>query len=192
MKRKNEKFDRIISTGKKLFWKYGIKRVSVEEICQHSNVSKMTFYKYFKNKVDLACTILDGLVKEGVADYNKIMSSDDTFKNKLENIILLKIKYSENLSFEILNDLYSGNFPQLNNLMENASEKNLKFFRQDLKKAQDKGEIRKNLDLDFLMYILNKSTDIIKDKQLRAHFKSPQEMIRELVEFVFFGIVERN
>ena len=54
MQNVNRKYDDIMSTGKDLFWKYGIRRVTVEEICEKSNVSKMTFYKYFPNKETLA------------------------------------------------------------------------------------------------------------------------------------------
>ena len=47
---KNIKYNQILTKGKELFWKYGIKRVAIEEICKQAHVSKMTFYKYFKNK----------------------------------------------------------------------------------------------------------------------------------------------
>jgi len=42
----NQKYNQIIDTSKKLFWKYGIKRVTIEEICREAGVSKMTFYKH--------------------------------------------------------------------------------------------------------------------------------------------------
>jgi AcrR family transcriptional regulator len=41
----NLKLARIASTAEKLFMKFGIRRVSVEEICREASVSKMTFYK---------------------------------------------------------------------------------------------------------------------------------------------------
>ncbi|RKY44359.1 MAG: TetR/AcrR family transcriptional regulator, partial [Candidatus Neomarinimicrobiota bacterium] len=40
-----KKIDKIVETGKKLFYRYGIKKVSVEEICKEAGVSKATFYK---------------------------------------------------------------------------------------------------------------------------------------------------
>jgi AcrR family transcriptional regulator len=50
----NKKFQSTVNKAKELFWKYGIKKVSIEEICAEAPVSKMTFYKFFKNKNDLA------------------------------------------------------------------------------------------------------------------------------------------
>ena len=58
MDAKTKKQDQIIQAGRHLFWKYGMKRVSIEEICREAGVSKMTFYKYFANKTALALYIL--------------------------------------------------------------------------------------------------------------------------------------
>ena len=48
------KHKKLIQTGKALFFKYGIKKVSVAEICKEAGVSKMTFYKHYANKGELA------------------------------------------------------------------------------------------------------------------------------------------
>ena len=52
------KVSQIMLAAKDLFWKFGIRKVSIEEICSKANVSKVTFYKYFENKIDLAIFIL--------------------------------------------------------------------------------------------------------------------------------------
>ena len=49
----------ILIAGKKLFFKYGLKKVTIEEICAEANVSKMTFYKYFPNKTALVKKVFD-------------------------------------------------------------------------------------------------------------------------------------
>ena len=51
--KKSKKLCQISQTAETLFKLYGIKRVTVEEICKKANVSKMTFYKYFRNKIEL-------------------------------------------------------------------------------------------------------------------------------------------
>ena len=42
----------IMETARRLFWKHGISRIKVKEICEESEVSKMTFYRLFNNKID--------------------------------------------------------------------------------------------------------------------------------------------
>ncbi len=38
----NPKRELILSTGKDLFWKFGFRRVTIEEICKEAGISKMT------------------------------------------------------------------------------------------------------------------------------------------------------
>ena len=53
--------EEIVEAGRQLFFRYGLKKVTVTEICTGAGVSKMTFYKYFPNKQALAKTIMDGI-----------------------------------------------------------------------------------------------------------------------------------
>ena len=69
----NKKFQDTITTAKMLFWKHGIKRVSIEEICKEASVSKMTFYKFFKNKEALAEYLLVNVLTEWHVQYRVIM-----------------------------------------------------------------------------------------------------------------------
>ena len=78
------KFKQIVNTAKELFYKFGIKRVSVEEICQTAQVSKMTFYKYFPNKIELSKHIFTELIEENEAKYDEIMASDLSFAEKTD------------------------------------------------------------------------------------------------------------
>ncbi|MCP4398415.1 MAG: helix-turn-helix transcriptional regulator [bacterium] len=49
----NAKQQQIVKTAKDLFFQHGVRRVAVEEIYRKANVSKITFYKYFRDKFAL-------------------------------------------------------------------------------------------------------------------------------------------
>ena len=87
----NQKYNQIITTGRQLFWKYGIKRVPIEEICREAGVSKMTFYKHFDNKLDLVRHIIDQITNEGMLKYRKIMGQEVPFREKVRKSVHLKI-----------------------------------------------------------------------------------------------------
>ena len=57
-KRGSKKKLQIVETAKDLFMRYGIRRVTIDEICRTAGASKMTFYKYFSNKIALLKEIL--------------------------------------------------------------------------------------------------------------------------------------
>jgi AcrR family transcriptional regulator len=65
--------DKLFKAGRKLFWKYGFRRVSVDEICREAGVSKMTFYRAFEDKQDLAKTIFRKVAEEGVKQFIEIL-----------------------------------------------------------------------------------------------------------------------
>jgi AcrR family transcriptional regulator len=56
----------ILKAGREFFWKYGFRKVTVDEICKAAGVSKMTFYRYFKDKATLAKTIFDNEVEKAI------------------------------------------------------------------------------------------------------------------------------
>ena len=57
-KNTSKSYQAIIDTAKTLFMKHGMRRITVEEICREASVSKMTFYRLFTNKEDVAEIII--------------------------------------------------------------------------------------------------------------------------------------
>jgi AcrR family transcriptional regulator len=74
----------ILSTAKDLFWKHGFRRVSVEEICKKSGISKMTFYRYFPNKIEVAKAVFDKVSREGYEQFQSILNEISSPEEKSE------------------------------------------------------------------------------------------------------------
>lgn len=51
--------EEIVKAAKDLFLKYGIKSVSIDDVCNALHISKKTFYVYFKQKDEVVETILE-------------------------------------------------------------------------------------------------------------------------------------
>lgn len=76
------KTNHIAKCATNLFIEYGIKKVTVEEICKQAGISKGTYYKYFfSNKLDLVIHIVNDIFEE---------SSKGFFLNLLKKVYLLK------------------------------------------------------------------------------------------------------
>jgi AcrR family transcriptional regulator len=56
--------EKLLSTATRLFYKYGINNVGVDEIVRQSGVTKMTLYKHFHSKDALATAFLEQIFKE--------------------------------------------------------------------------------------------------------------------------------
>ncbi len=114
----NPKRSQILSTGKELFWKFGFKRVTIEEICREARVSKMTFYKYFQNKQELAVNIMDEVFEDNLVKIRKIDNEHESAEKTFKKFLQLKSEASEGISEEFIKDLYTNPDPELKTYME--------------------------------------------------------------------------
>lgn len=178
----------ICLTGKELFWKYGVKRVTIEEICNVAGVSKMTFYKYFPNKIELAKTIFEDVFEKSMKRFKNAISSDMSFQDKVKEMIALKMESSKDVSVEFLNDIYKN--PELGLLEYSVKRQNesLELFAAFLTDAQKQGFIRKEIKIEFVFYWIQQMSHIMEDEKMVAKYDHPQDLIKELMNFLFYGL----
>lgn len=187
--KQNKKFQKTVETAKTLFWKYGIKRVSIEEICTETPVSKMTFYKFFKNKEVLAEYILKGVLTGWHGEYRRIMAQDIPFTSRINQVVLLEQTASKDMSEEFIRDIYNNEFPGLQNQIKENTESYHAEIVKDMIEAQKLGEIRKDIKPEFILYLLQDIGVKVMDEKLSALYNSKQELIMELTNYFFYGIM---
>lgn len=189
----NPKREQILKIGKDLFWKFGFKRVTVEEVCKEAGVSKMTYYKYFKNKMALVQVLMDEILREGLVKYRKLMASDIPYPDKVLGMIELKREQTHAMSSEFFKDYLQSGDPELMAYLEKLSRENLEIFVNDFRKAQENGDIRKDLKVEFLMAVMNHLIEWVQhDDTLLELYEEPQDLAVELTRFIFYGILESN
>lgn len=188
----DQKLKDIVLTAKDLFWRFGFKRVSIEEVCREAGVSKMTFYKHFSNKIELVKFIYSYVSKEAMDKYMSIMHQNIPFKEKVKKSIDLKMEQTRSISHEFYNDLLNSDQPEIISLIQQSKKENIELILKDYIDAQKKGEIRKDIKPEFILYFLNHMFDMANDKHLMALYKSPNELIMELINFFFYGILPCN
>jgi AcrR family transcriptional regulator len=179
----------LLSTAKSLFWKHGIRRVKVSEICREAGVSKMTFYRNFKNKNDLAEQMVEGIIQQSMGEYQAMMQSDRPFPEKVRGIVALKHKWSKGISKEFVMDLMQMEDKHIAMKFETYRQKQLQNLMADLAKAQAEGWIRAEVSLDFLLYTLNDMSAKMMDPQLNSLYENEEDLIMELTNFFFYGVL---
>ena len=178
----------ILTTGKELFWKFGFKRVTIEEICREAGVSKMTFYKFFPNKLELATTILDAIFEENLEKIRKLRdeheSPDKTFKKMLQ----LKSEGTHGISNEFIKDLYADPDGLLKSYIEEKSNMMFAEIIRVYEQGKEDGWIRKDLNIPFFFQYIMKSMESLTDDDLLTYFDTPQELIMEITNMFVYGI----
>lgn len=188
----NQKLVQILETSRELFWKHGIKRISIEEICSKAGVSKMTFYKHFKNKNELVKEILNRIIEDGIERYRKMMDQDIPFEEKVRQSLIMKMEGTDRMSQEFFNDYYLHADPEMSVFVQEKISQNMGMIMSDYLEAQKKGEIRKDIKPQFILYFINHIYEMMKDPQLESLYSDPQEIIMELTNFFFYGIMPRK
>jgi AcrR family transcriptional regulator len=186
------KREQILKTGKELFWKFGFKTVTIEEVCKEAGVSKMTYYKFFSNKMDLVKTLLDEVIQVSMKKYRMIVESDLPYPEKVVKMIELKREQTHTMSSEFFRDYVQSGNPDMIAYLEEMSAKSFQMFLTDFKKAQKDGDIRKDLKVEFIMHIMNHLVEMAQDENLLNMYEEPQDLVMEITNFLFYGILNRD
>jgi len=183
MIKKSEKPDQIIKTASDLFSRFGAKRVTVEEICKTAGVSKVTFYKYFKNKLDLIRHIRDELIEIGFNKFDEISAMDISYPEKIELMTRWRIEFFSQMKNEFIHELFS-----LDEVVEEAKQR----YLRNISMAQEKGEIQPDLSPELIWLVSEKLNEIIRDKSWRTVFTDYSEFQEQMRKLFFFGLLVRS
>lgn len=186
-----KKKSEILSTAKDLFQQFGIKRISVEEICQTAGVSKMTFYKYFDNKNDLVRYLWEKGFEQAFETFDQIREMEIPFENKLQLMLKLKEETAAKISHQFALDYFYAS-PDLKDFFERLASDSLNHFLDFIKEAQQKGEVRPDIHPEFLLAIINNIKLLVKDEQLINKYPSYKDFVMEVNNFIFYGILPRQ
>lgn len=184
----NAKYQAIMNSAREVFWKHGVKRVTVEEICRHAGVSKMTFYKLFPNKVELAKHLYEKTVEYALDKFRQLMKMDISPEEKIRGMIEMKTEGAHEISQEFIQDLYQNPELGLKGFVERITQESWKVIVECFREAQKENVFRKDVRPEFLYYYSQKISEMVTDKSLLELYESPEEAIMELVRFFAYGV----
>lgn len=184
---RSKKRDLIVEKATELFTRHGIRRITVEEICREAGASKMTFYKYFDNKIELLRHIWQMWFDEGYGRLEEIDAMDIPFKEKMGLLIEYKMGLLEKMSPEFVGEILHA-APELAGFIQEMRDKNISLFMEFVKRAQERGDIR-SMRPAFFMAAMNKMVEMLCDDELAKTYPDRLEFMREVYNFLFFGIL---
>ena len=187
----NKKYQNLINTARELFFKHGTKRVTIEEICEKADVSKMTFYKFFRNKDDLATKILSELKNRIFNEQNEIMNQNIPFIDKIKGILNHFIMTSEELE-DIFLDEMSGTNEAFVNFFSTLKNNSNQLMVDFIKQGQQEGVIRKSLKPELILYLAEVMENVMNGDRMKSIVPDPHERIDLMLNLTFYGIVDSS
>ena len=141
----------IISTASRLFEQFGIRSVSIDNVCNELHISKKTFYTFFPQKEDLVEAVLIHQRKINYEKFGKLFKN----KNSIDSLIVIikEIKKSaEQESTSMCFDLEKY-YPKINEKYEQIKRDNIRIgFEANLRQGIQEGYYREDLDVELLSY----------------------------------------
>ncbi len=183
------KKEQIEVKAKELFWKHGFKKVTIDEICKKANVSRKTFYTFYENKNALVLFILNETIENMKSENMKVFECDISFGEKMKIMLDKKLKFSETISLEFIADLYSPEASEVHDYFHKFMKESTDISREFFRLAQEKGEMNPNLDLDFVMWIIQKLGELCSTPELINMFPDAESMTKQLAEYALYGIM---
>jgi AcrR family transcriptional regulator len=189
--RDSPKRSEIVRTAPALFLRHGIRKVRVEEVCAEAHVSKRTFYKYFRNKNQLAVGVLGELFDENRAQVEAVLALDCPIEDKMCHIIEVNSRLAAETSAAFYREtLDAESEPGGFVLQEQRTwdERVRRFYRD----AQAQGQIRADINIDVLMVLLVRTRDLVRDPDLARLVPDLARLVEMVMKVFFYGILPRQ
>jgi AcrR family transcriptional regulator len=181
--------NKIMETARTLFLRFGLRKVSVEEICREAGVSKMSFYRNFKDKDEIAAKVLVKYFTERMETFELILKENILFEERLKKIVSIKMEGFRNAGDEIIKDILSDRESEagkaLGNLIEEQTSRTRKIF-EDLQK---KGDIRKDIRVELIIHLVEGIWKSFSDEKLLELYPDKSQLYQEFFKAVYYGLL---
>jgi TetR/AcrR family transcriptional regulator, cholesterol catabolism regulator len=142
--------EKILKSALGLFFKYGIKHVTMDDIAKELGMSKKTIYQFYKEKDDLVNQLCESELKGQEFQFNEMNTNA---KDPIHEIILISERMRimmQNINpifFMDLQKFYPSGFMMFQKFKEDCAHKNILI---NIKKGIEIGVYRSDLDPEFV------------------------------------------
>lgn len=162
----------ILKKSGEMFFKLGIRSVSIDDICHELGISKKTFYVYFASKDELVAQLLHVSIDEMAKKMENWLRLHDF--RQLISILLAQKEVSKNdvrCVPQLVYDLKKYYPQQFAEFQVKLFEVQKDYLKQYLEQGIREGLVREQLDVEMTAMLLAKlHTDAIRDmEQIESH-----------------------
>lgn len=139
-----------------MFFKYGVKSVSIDDICNEMHISKKTFYTQFKQKSDLVVELLARMREQKRREQKEMLECDNIIEFLLKNFKKVTqpgMLEKHTALFYDLEKYYPDIFREHKKKDGEHSEEQARLV---LLRGIEQGWFRKDIDVDMMAYFISR------------------------------------
>jgi len=141
--------ENIVLTASKMFNQFGIRRVSIDDICNELHISKKTFYNIFPQKENLVKMVLDFQIKLKEENLEKIYKN----KNAIDSLIIVIRELKNNADKDPSVFFYDLKkyYPKIYSKFKEERAIRIRHnFEKNLRQGIEEGYYRQDLDIELI------------------------------------------
>ena len=163
--------DRILLAAKELFYRYGIKSVTMDDIAKHLSIAKKTIYHFFKNKEDIVRAFANASLLENQQRMKKVSASSENAIDEIMQIMNhLKTMFAQmnpNLFYD-LRKHHHESWKQFGNFKEKFI---LNKIETNLQKGIKQKLYRKDINVKILARLRIEEVEMVFNSEIFPHDK---------------------
>jgi TetR/AcrR family transcriptional regulator, cholesterol catabolism regulator len=151
---------RILFKGTQLFFRYGIKSVTMDSIASELGISKKTIYQHFPDKDSMVLQVVECFIEE---DLKKWEDLDAKYSNVIEKMFksfeMLK-EMLENMNPRLLYEIQKYFPDAFQKFIQYKEETTIKKIQLDFSRGIEEGYFRSDIDVELLARLRMAEVDL--------------------------------
>ena len=187
--------EQIIKTAGEMFFRLGIRSVSIDDICRELGISKKTFYVYFAGKDELVAQLLQSNVAY-IADKMKALAQLHDFRQLVAKFVKHQEAEKNDVRRvpQLVYDLKKYYPHQFADFQTECFRAQKEYIAAYLEQGKQEGLVRTTLNVELTAVMFAKiHSDMIRDfEQIEAHGHNMHQLSHVAMDLFVRGVLSEE
>ena len=138
--------ERILTAAEQLFWKYGVRSVTMEDIAKQLGISKKTIYQHFTDKEDILYQVIQEKVNSDVTEMNCVFTEMANPIEELMMVLEMMRKNQHEVSPNLLMDIKRYHPQAFGLFRQHMDQHIMKSILENIQKGVEQGVYRSDIN----------------------------------------------
>ena len=185
--------NRIKEISKGLFYRYGIKSVTMDDIARELGISKKTIYQYYKDKDDIVCTIARTHIDDEEIEFKEV---NQKAKDPIDELLQISVRIRRHFQMmhpSLLFDLNRFHPKAMKIFSDHREGCVVHSVRENIERGKELGLYRTDINTDIISILRIKEAELAFDADVFPIGKYDlSEVQGQIFDHFLYGIVSER
>ncbi len=181
--------ERILHKANELYFRFGIRSITMDEIAAQCGMSKKTIYQFFEDKDALVAAVMD---EEINTTQDRCVDTFHISENAIHEVFLAMeyvIQIFESMHVSVMFDLQKHHPDSYQKLQQNKSKFLYTVTKENIERGQREGLYRPELNAEILAYMrLETIFMTVRQELIPRHQHPPSVVMQEISDHFLYGL----